>query len=164
MKKILLILAPIAAIGLFGAGWYCGRQSGAKLAAELLQMESYNRAYLMVTESDVAIENLDSGRVEDAKYMLRLTQDGNILSLNSMTETPMTNASFAEMKALLEFGRSSQSAYGSERKSADKIFARIAANRAAHPWNYAGNLPHPADPIAAAKVDAILKRAAESQK
>ena len=122
----------------------------------------FNQAYEDVTISESVVELLDSGRIEDAKQMLRLHQDGAILELDNIPESP--NLSAQDMAALHDLNARIQSSHGSMRETANRILARVARHRAQHPWTYKGNLPKSDDAQVEIKLAAILKQASQSQK
>jgi hypothetical protein len=172
-KPLLTIFIFFAAIGLFLGGWYFGRQSGAKLASDIMQMQEYNNEYSQIADNEVVLDEIDSGRTEDAKHMIYLTLGGNVFALENLLTFTNSSATFAEMKALLDYNNSIQSPYGSERQRADRIFARVAWNRTNHPWIYKSSSSNSTDAeieaqLDATKLDAILKqasqRAAQNQK
>jgi hypothetical protein len=132
------------------------------VSSDLLKMEMFNTAYAEVTVMQTVIEQLDSGRIDDAKELLRIHHVGRIFDLDAVPEAP--NISPEEMAASCELNARIYSSHGSMRKMADKILARVAGHRAEHPWTYKGDLPHPNNAEVEAKLDSILKRASESQK
>ena len=161
MKTKLSAIVLIALIASFAAGWSCGQRSTAKLAGNVLQAQEFNKAYVDLAQNDAVIEELDAGKMDDAKYMLLSHEGGAILTMeNTLTISPP--ASPAELKELNEFNKSVLSR--PPRETADKILARIAARRAQHPWTYHGTFTNLVDPGVDAKLDAIPKQAAENQK
>jgi hypothetical protein len=162
---IVLVLFTVAA--LVALGWFCGRRtadktSGDTVSSEVLKMHMFNTAYTEVTFTEAVIEQLDSGRIDDARQMLRVHLDGDILGLDSIPESPAISP--GDMVALRDLNASIQSSHGSMRESANRILARVARHRADHPWTYTGDLPHSTNAEVEAKLDSILKRASESQK
>lgn len=98
--------------------------------------------------------------------MLYQIQDGNIFALAAYIEPSYTRAdiSLVDMKILLKIWEQNLTQTGPQKDAADKIIARVAKFRAAHPWTYNGKLTNGADAEIEAKLAAILKRASESQK
>jgi len=132
------------------------------VASEVLKAQIFNSAYTEVTFCQTVITQIDSGRVDDAKQMLRTHQDGCIFALeNAVEATPISSE---DMIALRDLNANIQSSHGSRRETADRILARVANHRADHPWTYNGDLPHSTNPEVEAKLAVILKRASESQK
>jgi hypothetical protein len=161
MKKFASVL--ILSLAAFASGWAVRGHSGeSHVPSDLLKAQMFNNAYAEVTTTEVIIEQLDTARIDDAKHMLRLHQAGQIFTLDSLPESPSMSAK--DMAALLDFNNSIQSPSGGMRKMANKILARVAHHRAEHPWTYSGNLPASTDADIEAKLEAILKRASDSQK
>lgn len=166
MKTFASIL--IAAV-LFGAGFFWGRHPVAEskflpldIASDVLKASEFNHAYISVSECEVILEQLDSGRIEDAKHMLRLLQDGDILGMENILD--QQKLSLNDFIALRDLNASIHSSTNTMQRSADQILARISQYRANHPWKYSGNLSQADDPQVKAKLAEILKRASESQK
>jgi hypothetical protein len=170
MKNLAFI---IIAVMLVAVAWFIGRrtandtrgggnsgQSG--IASEVLKAQMFNSAYTEVTLSQTVIQQLDSGRIDDAKQMLRTHQDGCIFALESALDAAAISTE--DMAALRDLNTSLQSPHRSRRDTANRILARVAQDRADHPWTYRGDLPHSTDPEVEAKLASILKRASESQK
>jgi hypothetical protein len=165
MKKPLLpTFILLAAVGLFFGGWYFGQQSATKLASNVLQTDMFNHAYTQIADNDVVIQEIDSGRIEDAKNMLYLSMDGNIFALDNLFESTNSIISLADMKILLKIDEGNRSAYGSHQETSNKLLARVAKYRVEHQWTYTGTMSHSTNAELEAKLDSILKRASESQK
>jgi hypothetical protein len=170
MKKFTYLVVAVALVAL---GWLIGRRTTgdahvaskadqSSIASDVLKAQMFNSAYTEAAYSETVIEQLDSGRIEDAKQMLRTHQDSCIFALDSTLDpTPISSE---DMIALRDLNASIQSSHGSKLEVADKILARIARHRADHPWTYKGDLPHSSDPEIEAKLASILKRASESQR
>jgi hypothetical protein len=165
MKRIAYL---VVAVAVFALGWFSGRQASSprtdhsSVASEVLKAHVFNSAYADVTFCQAVISQLDSGRIEDAKQMLRTHQDGSIFALdNALDPAPISSD---DMIALRDLNTNIQSAHGSKREVADRILARVARHRADHPWTYNGDLPNSTDLELEAKLASILKRASESQK
>ncbi len=167
MKKLTYLLVAIALLAL---GWFVGRRTAqaapkndqSSVASEVLKAQMFNNAFSEVTLSETIIEQLDSGRVDDARQMLRTHQDGCIFALDNSLDSSTISAQ--DMAALRDLNVSIQSPHGSRRETADRILARVARHRADRPWTYKGDLPHSADPEVEARLASLLKRASESQK
>jgi len=166
MKKFGLITAGVVlATGMLALGWFVGRQttlsSAHVLAGELFSVQIFNHAYTDVTITQAVIDQLNSGRIEDARQMLRTQQDGSIVALDSVPGSPPLTVD--EMRALLDLNVKLESSKGSMRTQANKLLAQIARFRAEHPWTYNGTLPHETNAEVIAKLDAILERATKSE-
>src|SRR5689334_3561860 len=112
MKKSSFVSVGVGlAIGLLVGGWFLGRQltlsSSQVVAGELFSVQIFNHAYTDVTMTQAIIEQLNSGRVEDAKQMLRAQQDASIVALDSVPGTPPLTA--GQMQALLELNTKNES-------------------------------------------------------
>jgi hypothetical protein len=170
MKTIAYI---VAAVALVAAGWFIGRhtasypQAAAKteqssVASQVFKDHLFNSAYTEVTFCQTVIAQLDSGRLDDAKQMLRTHQDGCIFELDNSLDPAAISSE--DMVALRDLNASIQSSHESKRETANQILARVAQWRTNHPWAYKGDLPHSTDPEVEAKLASILKRASENQK
>jgi hypothetical protein len=158
MKQFMLVL--VVALLAFGLGWGLRGRKTAAAASDLLNIQMFNHAFTDVALDETVVEEIDSGKIDDAKHMLRLNQDGNILQLDTLVASE--RMSEEEIAALRDFNAQMQSSYGGMRKMADKSLARVARHRAEHPWNYTGSLPASTNAEAGAKIDSILKLASES--
>jgi hypothetical protein len=169
MKKF---ACTIVALALVALGWSVrGRADSMDAAAktnqstvstDVLKAQIFNTAYAEVTFSEVIIEQLASGRIDDAKHMLRTHQDGHIFSLENCLDSAAISPD--EMVALQDLNVSLESSHGSRREVAEQSLARVARFRADHPWTYKGTLPHSTDPEVEAKLASIFQRASDSQK
>ena len=170
MKKLTYLVLAVALVAL---GWFIGRRTiknteatpkpeQAAVASEVLKAQIFDDAFTEVTLSESIIEQLDSGRVDDAKEMLRTHQDGCILAMDNSLDS--TTIPTQDMAALRELNASIQSSHGSTRETADRILARVARHRAEHPWTYKGDLPHFTDPEVETELAFLLKRAGKSQR
>jgi hypothetical protein len=104
-------------------------------------MPNFDSYFTALSIEEVAIEAIDSGRLDDAKHQLRLNQDGNILGLDQLWD----------------------SEHIATRDGAEKLLTRIARHRAEHPWKYAGTLPASANAEAEVRISAILSAASKKQ-
>jgi hypothetical protein len=165
MKRIACLLVVVA---IFALGWFSGRLAiesktdHVSVASEVLKAHVFNSAYAGVTFCQAVISQIDSGRIEDAKQMVRTHQDSSIFALDSALDPAPISSE--DMIALRDLNANIQSPHGSKREMADRILARVARHRADHPWTYNGALPHSTDPEVEAKLASILKQASESQK
>src|SRR4051812_17845764 len=123
MKKIAYLIVAAALVAL---GWFLGRRSSddqSKVAYEVLTAHTYNSAYTELTICETVIEQLDSGRIDDAKEMLRGHQDGCIFSLeNALDPVPMSSE---DLIAVRDLNVRLQSSHGSKRDVADRVLARV---------------------------------------
>lgn len=163
---ILLAAAAITTVGCL-LGWTKSHAEAknnthvSSAASDLLQRQLYNQAYTDVAFTEAVIEMLDSGRVEDAKFMLRTHQNGSIGELDQVLDSPAVSEK--EIAQLCDLNESI-TPKAKQRESANRALARVAHNRAEHPWTYKGKLPQLNDPEVEAKLTSILNRAAASQK
>jgi hypothetical protein len=104
-------------------------------------MPIFDSYCIALSVEEGAIEEIDSGRLDDARLHLRLNQDGNILGLDQLWN----------------------SEHVATRDGAEKLFTRIARHRAEHPWIYTGSLPTSTNMEVEAKVSAILSAASKNQ-
>jgi hypothetical protein len=146
-------------------GWFLGRQttlsSAHVLAGELFSVQIFNHAYTDVTTTQAVIEQLNAGRIEEARQILRSHQDGNIIALDSVPGSPPLRV--GEMQALLDLNVKNESPKGSMRTQANKLLERVARFRIEHPWRYNGTLPQETNAEVLATLDTILKRASRSE-
>lgn len=63
----------------------------------------YNNSYSQIAILETIIEDIDSGNLEDARYMLRLKQDGSILGLNNSLEDSTNHPSSDDLKFLYDY-------------------------------------------------------------
>ena len=135
MKKLAVILiSVVAAAALVAVGWWFGFQQ--RLLTEAFAVPTVDKHITETTMTFSMLRQLDSGEIDDAKHMLKLQLDGNILLIDGLMD------------------------YTDERtrETARKVFARIAEHRAAHPQSYTGELAH-TDAEVDAKIASILQRA-----
>lgn len=161
---MLVTFACLAAIGLFLSGWRAGQKSANHLASDVLAMIMFDHAYSQIINNEVAIEQIDSGRIEDAKNTIYLNTDANILALNNVLESTNSEITLLSMKILLKMNQDTRTYYGSAQQTSNKMLARVAKYRTEHPWKYPGKMPTTSDKDVEAKLAAILKQASESQK
>lgn len=158
------MLAFFIATGLFLIAWHLGQKSVVKITGEFNSAQMFGNAYDHVLEDELLIEQIDSGRIEDAKNSIYLRMDGNILSLNSQPEMTDSEIPVAALKILLQMENDTQLKYGSKEHRANIILARVAKYRVEHPWKYSGKMPTDSDREVEAKLAAILQQASQSQK
>jgi hypothetical protein len=162
MNKIPRFVAIVfAAAALVAFGMFLGRRTSARneaVASDVLKSSMFHSLYTELVHSEAVIEQLDSGRIDDAKHMLRLHQDGAILALDNVMDP--AHITPAGMSALRDVNISVQASSGSPRQVADKAIARVAHHRATHPWAYKGAVPHEQNEAVDSQVASILKRAA----
>lgn len=104
MKRIACLLVAVA---MFGLGWFSGRQATESktdlfsVASEVLKAHLFNSAYTGVTFCQAVISQIDSGRIEDAKQMLRTHQDGSIFALdNALDPAPISSEDMIALRDL----------------------------------------------------------------
>ena len=139
MKKFLFILGILVmAAGLIGAGWYIGIRD--RVLTSAYAITTLDKHLTDAAGKAVLIEEIDSGRIADARHSLQLELDSDILTVDALLDSSDARS----------------------RDLAGKLFARIAANRAAHPTNYTGSLPR-LDADVDAKIASILQRSKQEQ-
>ncbi len=139
MKKLASILISIvAAAVLVAVGWWFG--FGQRLLTEAYAVATVDKHITETTKTFSMLRQLDSGEIEDAKHMLRLQLDGDILTVDWLMDYTDTRT----------------------REMARKIFSRIAEYRAKHPNGYTGILAH-TDAEVDAKIASILRKAKQEQ-
>lgn len=139
MKKLATILiSVVAAAVLVAVGWWFGFQQ--RLLTEACAAPTVDKHITEATMTFSLLRQLDSGQIADAKHMLRLRLDGDILTVDGLMD--YTDAS--------------------TRETARKIFSSIAEYRATHPYSYTGTLPQPGSDVDA-KIASILQKAKQEQ-
>ena len=161
--KTLVCLAILAAISLFALGWHLGQGSVAQPAGELVNGLIYGNVYSQVLNDSLLVELMDTKRTDEARGLLQLRMDGNILALNNLAETTNSDFPASALKILLMMQFESQSKYGSKTERANKVLARLAKQRSEHPWTNLWKTNATTDPDVAAKLSEILQRASKSQ-
>ena len=80
MKKLAVILISIVAVAaLVAVGWWFGFQQ--RLLTEAFAVPTVDKHITEATMTFSMLRQLDSGEIEDAKHMLRLRLDGDILTI-----------------------------------------------------------------------------------
>ena len=139
MKKLALILISIvAAAALVAVGWWFGFQQ--RLLTEAFAVPMVDKQITETTMTFSLLRQLDSGEIDDAKHMLRLRLDGNILTVDGLMD-------YTDART---------------RETARKIFSHIAEYRAAHPYSYTGSLAQ-TDAEVDAKIASIIQKAKQEQ-
>src|SRR5262245_36677776 len=139
MQKLVIILISIAAAAaLIAVGWWCGFQH--RLLTEAYAVPTVDRHITETTMTFSLLRQLDSGQIADAKHMLRLRLDGNILTVDGLMD-------YTD---------------GRTRETARKIFETIAEYRAAHPYSYTGTLAQ-TDAAVDARIASILQKAKQEE-
>src|SRR5688572_16456682 len=119
MKKFALIFGTIlVAAALVAAGWYLGYDRRVLTEAYAIPVVDKHLTEAAVTA--LVIHHLDSARTDDARHMLRLQLDGQIVAIDALLDTSDARS----------------------RDLASKVFARIAHYRSEHPSSYTGQLAH----------------------
>jgi hypothetical protein len=135
MKKFAFIfgLVLIAAV-LVAAGWWLGFRE--RYLTEAYSITTLDKQLTDAGVKAMLLHQLDSGHPDDARRMLRLELDGDILMVDSLLDSSDARS----------------------RDLASKVFARIAAYRAEYPTNYTAQMPE-----VDAKIAEILRRATQEQ-
>jgi hypothetical protein len=144
MKKIFLILGGITVVAiLIGIGWIAGFQS--KFFEQAYSINLLDQRLTELSIKELLLHEIQSGKIDDAKDLIRTEQDGDILLVDSLID----------------------SADERSRDLARKVFTRIAHDRVEfsqiQPTN--NSMLNPKDEAEInAKIDSILKRASEPAK
>lgn len=137
MKK-LAVISVIAAAILVAVGWWFGFQQ--RLLSVAYAVPTVDKHITEAAMTFSMLRQLDSGEIEDAKHMLRLRLDGDVLTVEGLMDYTDTRT----------------------RETARKIFTHIADYRAQHPSSYTGSLAH-TDADVDAKIGSILQKAKQEQ-
>jgi hypothetical protein len=139
MRKLTIILiSVVAAAVLVAVGLWFGFQQ--RLLTEAYAVPTADKHITDTTMTFSMLRQLDSGLIEDAKHMLRLRLDGDILTVDGLMDYTDTRT----------------------RETARKIFSHIVEYRAQHPNSYTGSLAH-TDAEVDAKIASILQKAKQDQ-
>ena len=140
MKKLgLILISIICAAVLVAVGWWFGFQQ--RLITEAYAVPMVDKQLTEAARLTRLIDNLDSGKVEDAKYLLASQLDGNIITIDALLD--YTDARTHEQ--------------------ANKLFTGIQEYRAKHPSSYTGYLAAYTSTEVEAKIASILKRSKQEQ-
>ena len=139
MKKFAFILGLlIVAGGLVAAGWWLGLRQ--RVLTEAYAIPTVDKHLTECSTTAMLIEQIDSGRIADARHFLRLQLDGEILTVDSLIDDSDARS----------------------RDLAQKVFARIAAYRAKRPDSQTGQVVQSSADVDA-KIADILRRAQKEQ-
>jgi hypothetical protein len=139
MKKLAIILISIVAVAaLVAVGWWFGFQQ--RFLTEAYAVPMVDKQITETTMTFSMLRQLDSGEIADARHMLRLRLDGNILTVDGLMD-------YTDART---------------RETARKIFAHIAEYRAQHPYSYTGSLAQ-TDAQVDAKIASILQKSKQEQ-
>jgi hypothetical protein len=139
MKKMFVILISIVAAALLVAvGWWFGFQQ--RLLTEAYAVPTVDKEINDAAVTFSMFHQLDSGRVADAKHMLKVRLDGDIAAIDALMN--YTDARTREM--------------------AQKIFTTVGEYRAIHPYSYTGTLAR-ADVETDARIASILQKAKQER-
>lgn len=139
MKKFGFILGLLlVAAGLVASGWWLGLRQ--RVLTEAYAIPAVDKHLTEASVKALILHQMDSGRLDDARHMLQLQLDGEILTVDSLIDESDARS----------------------RDLAQKVFARIAAYRAQHPANYTGSLSQSSAEVDA-KIADILRRAEKKQ-
>jgi len=139
MKKFASILGLwLLAVGLVVVGWWLGFRE--RLLSEAYAIPVVDKHLTDASKTAMLIEQIDSGRIADARHFLQLQLDGDILTVHTLL-----GSSDARTRDL-----------------AQKVFARIARYRAENPVSYTGQLSQSSADVDA-KIAEILQAARQEQ-
>ncbi len=135
MKKFAFILGLVlVAAALVAAGWWLGFRE--RYLTEAYAITTLDKQITDASIKAVLLHQIDSGHPDEARKMLRLELDGDILMIDSLMD-------YSDARS---------------RDLASKVFERIAAYRAEYPANYTNGMPE-----VDAKIAEILRRASQGQ-
>ena len=135
MKKLAFILGLVLiAAALVAAGWWLGFRE--RYLTEAYAITTLDKQITDASIKAILLHQIDSGHPDEARKMLRLELDGDVLMIDSLMD-------YSDSRS---------------RDLASKVFARIAAYRAEYPTNYTDTMPE-----VDAKIADILRRASQSQ-
>ena len=135
MKKFAFILGLVLiAAALVAAGWWLGFRE--RYLTEAYTITTLDKQITDASIKSLLLHQIDSGHPDEARKMLRLELDGDILMIDSLMD-------YSDARS---------------RDLASKVFARIAAYRAEYPTNYTAQMPE-----VDAKIAEILRRATQEQ-
>ena len=139
MKKIALVIGTIVvAVALVAVGWLLAASQ--RVFGHMFSVTAVDKEITEAFSTSALLNDIDSGRLDDARYSLRLTLDGNILFIDSMHPDCDDRT----------------------RSLAQKMFAGIAQQRTEHPATYTGKFPAQ-DAAVEAKIASILDHAQKQQ-
>ena len=139
MKKIALVIGTLViAAALVTVGWLLGASQ--RVLGHMFSVTAVDNQITEAFSTFALLNDIDSGRLDDARYSLRLKLDGNILFIDSMLSDCDDRT----------------------RSLAQNLFARIAQHRAEHPATYTGKFPEQ-DAAVEAKIASILDHAQKQQ-
>ena len=135
MKNFALILGLVLiAAALVTAGWWLGFRQ--RYLTEAYTITTLDKQITDASIKSLLLHQIDAGHPEEARKMLRLELDGDILMVDSLMD-------YSDARS---------------RDLASKVFARIAAYRAEYPANYTNEMPE-----VNTKIAEILHRASQLQ-
>lgn len=135
MKKFAFILGSVlVAAALVAGGWWLGFRE--RFLTEAYTITTLDQQITDASIKAMLLHEIDSRHSDDARKMLRLELDGDILTIDSLMD-------YSDARS---------------RDLASKVFARIAAYRAEYPAGYTNEMPE-----VDAKIADILRRASQSQ-
>jgi hypothetical protein len=138
MKKLLIGLGIILVSGaLVGVGWWLGFRERA--ITEVFSITTMDQQLGEAAENEAIIEEINSGKIDQARGFLKTRLDGNILTVNSLID------------------------YAGDRNkdTAYKLFTRIAKERENYPST---NRLDQTEAEVSAAVNSILKKAQAAPK
>ena len=135
MKKFAFIFGIVLVVAVLIAGdWWLGFRE--RYLTEAYAITTLDKQITDASIKAMLLHEIDSGHPGDARKMLRLELDGDILMIDSLMD-------YSDVRS---------------RDLASKVFARIAAYRAEYPVGYTNEIPE-----VDAKIADILRRASQSQ-
>ena len=138
MKPANILVAIAGAAVLVAVGWWLGSQH--RFLTDALSVATVDKELADMTWMNRVLLHLDSGRVPEAKDLLALRLEGEILSVDSMLDyTDARTHAFAL-----------------------KVFRSISEVRDKNPANYMGPLAR-TDATINARIDSILERAKRAE-
>jgi len=128
----------VLATALIGVGWILGARE--KFVSKMFAITVVDKYLTELAMKQSLLNEIEEGKIDDAKHSLQMDMDVAIITIDAFHEE-------MDAKSL---------------KMSQKLFSRIAHDRAKYTNGYSGDLPK-MDLDADAKIKLILKQASESQ-
>lgn len=134
MRRVALTFgAVLIAIVMFAGGWYAGFER--RILTEAYAIPTVDKHLTDASITAMLLQQIDSGRVNDARHLLHLQLEGDIAVVETLVD-------FSDVRT---------------RELAKKVLSHIEEYRAKHPASYQ-RLAKP-DAELTAKIESILQRA-----
>jgi hypothetical protein len=139
LQKIALSFgAVLIGVVMFAAGCYVGFER--RVLTEAYAVPTVDKHLMDASVSAMLLHQIDSGRLNDARHLLHLQLEGDILVVDSLLDSSDART----------------------RELARKLFTQIEEYRSKHPDSYQQRAQPDAE--LTARIDSILQRTADTQK